>query len=178
MVQDGQIPTMVVGDRVRLAMQLLAWRRVPPDPTVHLEGLRATAADHPDAGSGAHYEVTGTVLWSPATDGWWVLEVAGHPFVVNEGLDPPPLPAVGARVGMHATLEVAFGYEWEGVPIDGEREWVVDAIRVQVRPLPSLVADGTPDQTSERPLQRMDRWGDEPHGYSGTYVLELSRTRR
>jgi hypothetical protein len=86
-------------------------------------------------------------------------------------------PPVGALVGLRGTVEVAFGYEWEDVPVDGERDWIVEAITVHQQPLErsptSRSKPGTPVRVVKRRLSRMDRWADEPDGLTATYLIEL-----
>lgn len=196
MVQDGQIAEMAIGDQVRHALQIWAWQRLQPERSLVREGMRSIAGPDPQQHWGASYDLAGTVVWSrEQRDAWWVIDIAGVPFVANEeagliarGQRPirarrdvdgmPPSPPVGALVGLRGTVAVAFGYEWEHVPVGGERDWIVKAITVHQQPLersPTSRRDpGTPVTVVKRPLSRMDRWADEPEGLTATYLIELA----
>jgi hypothetical protein len=193
LVQDGQIPELRPGDRLRVALRAESWSL---RESTDAEGVIQRPASGGQARIDTPYDVTGTVRAARAP-GSVLLRVEGFPVVAEpksvrevghgglERYSPDfPIPEVGDRVTVACTLEVMAWYETEDIFVDVDEadlvhDWLVSRIRLAHWALVPM--RGKPHVKTTGPLRReeeitgMRRWADEsdPRHEHVTYVLDL-----
>lgn len=146
-----------------------------------MDGWQAVPGEDPDGDLTSHVTLDGAVVWSHES-GIAVLQVHEVRFLLKgrveqvgqEDYRRRPLPGLGERARVHASLYVMPGGEYDpfddaGVTSpDVARDWRVDSVSIERR------AMNGPDcgaVTRVEPVERMRCWDDEAPGVE--YLLDV-----